>query len=159
MAPSDGQKKTYASLLTQANKYLTGFLTLDYSLKKAGVKYPLLAVYTDTLSEEGHKALDVRGIQKRRVTALKPAKSKDYSQEVRFHETWSKLAAFSLLEYERVVMLDSDAFVLKNMDELMDLELDPPSMEGRGDRVFAAAHACVCNPMKKPHYPKDWFVC
>jgi hypothetical protein len=22
--------------------------------------------------------------------------------------------------------------------------------------VFAASHACVCNPLKKPHYPRDW---
>lgn len=51
--------------------------------------------------------------------------------------------------------------VLKNMDELMTLELDPPSVSANGDintskRVFAAGHACVCNPLKKPHYPKDW---
>jgi lipopolysaccharide biosynthesis glycosyltransferase len=42
--------------------------------------------------------------------------------------------------------------VLQNMDELMDLQLDIA-----GDSVFAACHACVCNPLKKPHYPKDWY--
>lgn len=41
--------------------------------------------------------------------------------------------------------------VLKNMDELMDLPLDVT-----GTRVFAASHACVCNPMNKAHYPADW---
>lgn len=46
--------------------------------------------------------------------------------------------------------------VLKNMDELMDINLDAPSMAGKGNRVFAAGHACVCNPLKKRHYPKDW---
>jgi len=66
------------------------------------------------------------------------------------------LTPFSLVEYDRVVQLDSDMLVLKNMDELMELELDPPSLEGRGKRVFAAGHACVCNPLKKPHYPKNW---
>lgn len=45
---------------------------------------------------------------------------------------------------------------LQNMDELMDLELDDKKLEGRGERVFAASHACVCNPLKKPHYPKNW---
>lgn len=55
-----------------------------------------------------------------------------------------------------MVQLDSDMLVLKNMDELMDLELDSPDMEGKGNRVFAAGHACVCNPLKKPHYPTDW---
>lgn len=51
--------------------------------------------------------------------------------------------------------------VLKNMDELMTLELDPPSLSETGTvetskRVFAAGHACVCNPLKKPHYPANW---
>jgi alpha-N-acetylglucosamine transferase len=63
-----------------------------------------------------------------------------------------------LVEYDRVVQLDSDMLVLKNMDELMEMELDPPSMAGKGKKVFAAGHACVCNPLKKPHYPKNWCV-
>lgn len=42
------------------------------------------------------------------------------------------------------------------MDELMEMELDGPEMRGKGKRVFAAGHACVCNPLKKKHYPKDW---
>jgi len=54
------------------------------------------------------------------------------------------------------VQLDSDMLVMKNMDELMDIELDLADTDGEGKRVFAASHACVCNPLKKPHYPKDW---
>jgi hypothetical protein len=46
--------------------------------------------------------------------------------------------------------------VVQNMDELMELELDPPALKGKGNRVFAASHACVCNPLKKLHYPKEW---
>lgn len=51
--------------------------------------------------------------------------------------------------------------VLHNMDELMTLPLDPPDLAASGDkaksrRVFAAGHACVCNPLKKKHYPADW---
>ena len=139
-------------------KYLSGLLTLDYSLKKVGSKYPLVALYTDTFPEEGHKALDTRKIPKKRVKYLLPSIHKDYSNDTRFYDCWSKLTPFSLTEYERVVQLDSDMMALKNMDELMELELDPPSMEGKGDRVFAAGHACACNPLKKPHYPKDWSV-
>lgn len=48
--------------------------------------------------------------------------------------------------------------VLKNMDELMEMELDGSELGGKGDRVFAASHACVCNPLKKEHYPADWYV-
>jgi alpha-N-acetylglucosamine transferase len=83
--------------------------------------------------------------------------SKDYTNDVRFYDCWSKLTPFSLVEYDRVVQLDSDMVALQNMDELMDLELDAPELAGTGDRVFAASHACVCNPLQKAHYPKDWY--
>jgi len=133
-------------------------LNLDYSLKKHGSEYPLVALYTDTFPAEGHQALDIRKIPKKRVHYLLPSVHKDYSNDARFYDCWSKLTPFSLVEYDRVVQLDSDMMVLKNMDELMELELDPPSMEGKGNKVFAASHACVCNPLKKPHYPRDWSV-
>jgi hypothetical protein len=158
----------WLTLLTNT-KYLSGLLTLDFSLKAVGSKYPLVALYTDGLTPNGHAALDARGIKKQRIEYLLPKAENDYSNDVRFYDCWSELPAagvgelrantelsgklqpFSLIEYERVVMLDSDMLVMKNMDELMDLPLDIT-----GDRIFAGAHACVCNPLKREHYPKDW---
>ncbi|KAI9813415.1 MAG: hypothetical protein M1827_004090 [Pycnora praestabilis] len=148
-------KRVWTTLITNT-KYLSGLLSLDYSLKKYKSKYPLIALYTDTFPAEGHRALDVRGIPKKHVKYLLPAVAKDFSNDPRFYDCWSKLTPFSLVEYDRVVQLDSDMLALQNMDELMDIMLDPPSMGGKGDRVFAASHACVCNPLEKTHYPKDW---
>jgi alpha-N-acetylglucosamine transferase len=133
---------------------------LNYSLQKANSAYPLVALYTDTFPPEGQAALAVRNIPSQRIPYLLPAKGKDYSNDPRFYDCWSKLTPFSLTQYARVVQLDSDMLVLRNMDELMDLELDPPAVAAKGGkdskRVFAAGHACVCNPLKKAHYPRDW---
>lgn len=148
-------KRVWTTLITNTD-YLTGLLTLDYSLKKHKSAYPLVALYTDTFPPEGHKALEKRGIPKQHIKYLLPKVQKDYTNDPRFYDCWSKLTPFSLVEYDRVVQLDSDMLVLQNMDELMELELDPPNAAGKGERVFAASHACVCNPLKKPHYPKDW---
>ncbi|CEJ55894.1 Putative Glycosyl transferase family protein [Penicillium brasilianum] len=150
-----GGPKVWTTLITNTD-YLSGLLTLDYSLKKVKSKYPLVVLYTDSFPAEGHVALDARGILKRHVPYLLPSVSKDYTNDVRFYDCWSKLTPFSLVEYERVVQLDSDMIALQNMDELMDIELDAPELAGTGERVFAASHACVCNPLQKPHYPKDW---
>ena len=145
----------WTTLITNT-AYLSGLLTLDYSLKKYGTMYPLVALYTDSFPPEGHKALDVRKIPKKKVKYLLPSTHKDFSNDPRFYDCWSKLTPFSLDEFDRVVQLDSDMLVLRNMDELMDIQLDPPGNDGKGQKVFAASHACVCNPLKKPHYPKDW---
>ena len=148
-AGTDRPTKVWTTLITNT-KYLTGLLTLEYSLKQVGSKYPLLVLYTETFEDEGHKALDLRGIAKRKIEYLLPKAHKDYSNDTRFYDCWSKLQPFSLFDYERVVQLDSDMVVLRNMDELMEIPLNDET------RVFAAAHACVCNPYEKQHYPKDW---
>lgn len=49
---------------------------------------------------------------------------------------------------QRLVLLDSDMLVLRNMDELMTIPLE----EG----WIAAGHACTCNPRKLAHYPPEW---
>ena len=152
---SSSPKKVWTTLITNT-KYLSGLLTLDFALRKAGSKYPLIALYTEAFPPEGHEALKRRGILAREIPYLVPSVPKEYANDPRFYDCWSKLAPFSLLEYDRVVQLDSDMLVLRNMDELMDLELDPPEMNGEGNRVYAASHACACNPLKKPHYPKNW---
>ncbi|KAF9306131.1 hypothetical protein BGZ74_007478 [Mortierella antarctica] len=152
--------KVWTTLITNLD-YLPGLLTLNYSLRRAKSAYPLIALYTDTFPPEGLAALRARGIPAQRIPYLQPTACKDYSNDPRFYDCWSKLVPFSLTEYSRIVQLDSDMLILKNMDELMTLELDPPSISETGDastskRVFAAGHACVCNPLKKPHYPRDW---
>jgi lipopolysaccharide biosynthesis glycosyltransferase len=121
-----------------------------------------VALYTDTFPAEGHAALDARGIPKQRIEYLLPSSGgKDYSNDPRFYDCWSKLMPFSLTQYDRIVQLDSDMLVRINMDELMTMDLDAPELAATGDkttsrRVFAAGHACVCNPLGKKHYPTDW---
>ncbi|TKA26440.1 hypothetical protein B0A50_05276 [Salinomyces thailandicus] len=148
--------KVWTTLITNT-AYLPGLLTLAASLRYVGSKYPLVALYTDSFPAAGHAALDARGIPKQHVAYLLPATTKTFDpSDSRFYDCWSKLTPFSLTQYDRVVQLDSDMMVLRNMDELMDLPLDAPSLNGTGSRVFAATHACVCNPLHKPHYPPDW---
>jgi len=69
----------------------------------------------------------------------------------RFQDTWTKLQVFGLVDYERVILIDSDMIFLRSMDELFEMAL-------QGRDWIAAAPACVCNPLKLVSYPEDWCV-
>ncbi|QPC64442.1 hypothetical protein HYE67_006673 [Fusarium culmorum] len=149
----------WATLVTNTD-YLKGVLTLNYRLRCVKSKYPLLVLYTSALSEEGLDVLKKRDIRTLEVERISPTTSRDYLEDSRFTECWTKLIAFSLTDFSRIVLLDSDMLPLHNMDELMDVELDAPSDEtgavAQSNRLFAASHACTCNPLRKAHYPPDW---
>lgn len=120
--------------------YLPGLLTLYHSLNNPhpdpslaatnsptppnhGTRYPFIAFYTSSFPDEGLKILQSRGIQSQWVPNLILSSTREYTQDPRFADTWTKLVVFSLDEYERVVLLDADILVRRNMDELM-VELD-----------------------------------
>ncbi|KAJ3558036.1 hypothetical protein NM688_g1145 [Phlebia brevispora] len=145
MAPN----AAYATLLTKTD-YLPGALVLHQSLRDVDAKYPLVVMTTPSVSEVDKEILAKRGIKLRDIESLRPEPGTHIlpAHDIRFQDTWTKLRAFELAEYDRIVLLDSDMIVMRNMDELMDLDL--PS------DWIAAAHACTCNPRRLPHYPKDW---
>ncbi|GAA6004904.1 hypothetical protein JCM10207_008447 [Rhodosporidiobolus poonsookiae] len=142
--------KCWATLLTRTN-YLQGALVLHHSLVKSGSKYPLVVFATPELPQIARDILTQRGIPIRDIEFLSPPadqKKELDNHDARFHDTWTKLRVFELEEFERLVLLDSDMLVVRNMDELMEMPLE----EG----WIAAAHACTCNPKKLSHYPKHW---
>ncbi|KAL2889669.1 glycosyltransferase family 8 protein [Ceratocystis lukuohia] len=152
-----GGDKVWAVLLTNET-YLPGVLALAHSLRSVGSAYGLIVLYTDTLPSKVLSALSARFIDTQLIDYIRPANGPNYSNDPRFNDCWTKLAAFSLTQYERVVQLDADMLVLQNMDELMTLPLDSATEASKGisTRVLAAGHACVCNPLHKKHYPTDW---
>ncbi|KAL5594622.1 hypothetical protein BROUX41_001541 [Berkeleyomyces rouxiae] len=150
IAPS----KVWTVLLTTA-AYLPGVLTLAHSLRLVGSAYPLIVLYTDSLPATALAALKTRGIQTIKITYIHPANAPTYAQDPRFRDCWTKLIVFSLTQFTRIVQLDADMLVRQNMDELMDLPLDTGAGAG-AQPAMAAGHACVCNPLRKPHYPRDW---
>ncbi|TFK76982.1 nucleotide-diphospho-sugar transferase [Pluteus cervinus] len=142
-------RKAYVTLLTKPS-YLAGTLVLDNDLRVVGSKYPLVVMITPGLGQDARNVLVKRGIPIIDVETLQPAEGTHTlsAHDQRFADTWTKLRGFELVQYDRVIMLDCDMIVKRNMDELMETEL--PKDE------IAAVHVCACNPRKLKHYPADW---
>jgi len=140
--------KAWATLLTQPS-YLVGVRTLRASLERSGSPYPLVVMVTDGIDAPSRQLLEDDGCVLRDVEPLRPARDlADNYANARFAEVWTKLAAWQLTEFERVVLLDADMLVTQNMDELFSLEL--------ATGAIAACHACRCNPNQIASYPASW---
>lgn len=140
--------KAWITLLTQPG-YAAGVMTLHKSLQKTHSAYPLVVMVTDNIDAATRQSLEQQGCLLRDVQAIGPESNlKQSYANARFSEVWTKLAAWKLTEFERVVFLDADMLVIRNMDELFDLTLK--------EEGIAACHACRCNPNKIPSYPKSW---
>jgi alpha-N-acetylglucosamine transferase len=140
--------RAWATLLTQPS-YLLGVRALRASLARVGSPYPLVVVVTAGIGAADRAVLEADGCLLREVEPIRPPSGlRDRYANARFAEVWTKLAVWRLTEFERLVVLDADMLVTRNMDELFDLALD--------DDEIAACHACRCNPNRIASYPASW---
>jgi inositol 3-alpha-galactosyltransferase len=153
-----GQPPPFAwvTLLTRAS-YLPGAILLAYSLDKHASRYPLLILTTPSFPSSILPALErecsLTNTSILPIQSLSPPPENKPSSLIasRFEDTWTKLRVFELYEhgYEKLVFLDADMLVLRNMDVLFDYALP-------GRDWIAANHACVCNLDRDSWAPEDW---
>lgn len=146
--------RAWATLVT-GEKYLPGVAIFAQSLLRGSAhhkrsRYPLVAMVTADVSAKAIESLVSLGCVVCPVKRLHPGHSRGDQRMAfaHFGDVWTKLRAFGLVEYERVIMVDSDMLVRHNIDNLMEMPLD----EGH----IMAGFACTCNPSKRPTYPDDW---
>ena len=138
----------WVTLLTHPS-YLVGVRALRASLEISGTQHPLVVLLTDDIDAVGRQILRDDGCLLRDVELLQPASDlKACYAYGRFAHVWTKLLAWTLTDYDRVVFLDADMLVTKNMDELFSLDLPT--------HTIAASHACRCNPNRVASYPASW---
>jgi len=108
---------SYVSLLAN-DKYLNGSLVLNYSLQKTNPKYPFLLLISDKdVSDKTIKTVESHGIKYKIVKKLDNLfrfRRKNFF----YSYTHTKLQIFDQTQFDKIVYLDSDMLVCKNIDEL-----------------------------------------
>ncbi|WVQ85331.1 hypothetical protein IAT38_007496 [Cryptococcus sp. DSM 104549] len=150
-ATPDGRgRRAWVTLVTNPS-YVAGLLCLHRTISSLS-SYPLLVMTTPTLPASYTPLLESLGMTLIPVSHLAPSASQHPGFDpsfTRLNDAWTKLQVFGLQGYDKVVLVDADMIFLTEMDELFDVELP-------GRDWIGAAPACVCNPLKLEHYPKDW---
>ena len=146
-------QRAWVTLLTKQS-YTPGVITLAYSLNDHASAYPLVVLVTPSLERSSIEALNLEAKHSNLVVKsieplLLPNNQKGTLIAERFADTWTKLRAFELFEYDACCFLDADITIYKNMDDLFETSLPDSTW-------IAAAHACVCNLDHDSWAPNDW---
>lgn len=107
---------SFISILS-TNDYLDGLLVLFFSYKKTDSKYPFLVLLTPNISKKTILVLKKFNISYE-ILSEEIHNPTDVSKKHRWFKTYSKLSIFNQTKYSKVVYLDVDMLILKNIDEL-----------------------------------------
>lgn len=118
--------RQYITLISSKN-YLEGVLVLNHSLKKVESKYPLTVLVSLDLYNNNKEITEILAFNKidyiileKKFTLPVEITQKIYSK--RWINTFDKLQVFGLTSFSKIVFLDSDMLVVKNIDHLFEKE-------------------------------------
>ncbi len=114
-------KYTYLTLLG-SDDYLQGTIALIRSLKMQKSKYPITVLVTDNVSNMVLDYLKLNNIKYKIAKKIEAPNSIKKNNGKNSYSNWtntfSKLLIFGMVEYDKIVFLDSDMLILRNIDEL-----------------------------------------
>jgi alpha-N-acetylglucosamine transferase len=133
-----GQEQSYIAFLSN-DSYLEGVLVLHYSLQKTKPRFPFLVLATPNVSHHVLNRLHANKIVVKVIEPIKnPAEARTRSN---WESTYSKLRIFEQRQFTKIVYLDADMLICKNIDKLF----DKPHMTAADNRLPEFAHIVQFN--------------
>jgi alpha-N-acetylglucosamine transferase len=113
-------RTAYVTTLCNGDGYVPGVEALGRSLERSQTSHDKLLLVTDDVPAEARQALSDKGWRLHRIEPIQNPIPSDGQFFARFANTFTKLRAFELEEYQKLVLLDADTIVLQNIDELFE---------------------------------------
>ncbi|KAJ3375872.1 hypothetical protein GGF31_003077 [Allomyces arbusculus] len=117
----DEPRKAWVTLLT-SDAYADGALVLATSLRAVGTQYPIMCIHTNHVRAHTRTRLAAAFD---RVIPVGPIFVDDprlalLNGRPELRTSFTKLRAWTLTQFEKLVFLDADTLVVQNLDDLMD---------------------------------------
>ena len=117
------QRRAYVTVLS-TDSYLPGVMALFESIKRTNPKVTNFAVVVnENIKSETKRILEKEGLKvivKGSVTVPENIKKSNQLFTSNWNYTFDKFNLFELDEFDKIVYLDSDMYVKRNIDELFD---------------------------------------
>jgi alpha-N-acetylglucosamine transferase len=113
-------KTAYVTTLCNGDSYLPGVEALGKSLEKSGTSTPRVVMVTSDVSRSARDRLARLGWQLRDIDPIVNPRPLKLRMFRRFDSVFTKLRAWELTEFDRVVLLDADTLVMQNVDDLFE---------------------------------------
>lgn len=132
----------YITLLTN-DDFLTGVKLLKHSLNEVCSEYPLICMVTDAVSEKSTLQLEKHGITVTHVSRIEmPEELARHNSLINsaqadvWKDTFTKYHMFHFMEYDKLIFVDADIYIMKNTDHLFECPHMTAALDGEGFNIW-----------------------
>jgi glycogenin glucosyltransferase len=111
-------KTAYVTTLCNGDGYVPGVTALGKSLDRTGARHPKVVLVTPDVPGACRAQLSELGWQVREVKPIENPRPGSDQLFARYAYSFNKLQAWSLCDFDKLVVLDADTIALQNVDEL-----------------------------------------
>lgn len=130
------------------DEYASAAEVMFYSLKKTNTSASFVGLLTGQLKKERIRNLESLGVHLVSIEDITNGISVNGLSQPHFtYTTMNKIHYWNQTKYQKVIALDTDMVILKNIDSLFS-KIQKGKMLG--------APACLCNPTENKEYPLEW---
>ncbi|CUF34928.1 Hypothetical protein, putative [Bodo saltans] len=130
---------TYVS----SSEFVPAAATLLHSIAVSGSQYARAVVITEDISASDRETLSLLA----QIIVIEKIPSPRFIDNPRYRETFTKLRVWELAMYTRILYIDTDVVVTKNMDDLFDIKEWAVPMDAEQHRYSTGM--MVCDPSLK----------
>lgn len=106
-------KQAYATILHSSEAYVCGAIALAQSIIQTNSTKDLLLLADDSITQKSLRALSAAGWKIKHIERIQ---SPHAQRDAYNRWNYSKLRVWQLIEYEKIIFIDADLIVLKNID-------------------------------------------
>lgn len=125
------KREAYVTVLHSSESYVCGAITLAQSLIQTRTRRDLILLLDTSISEPSRVALRRSGWTLRSIERIRNPRAEKNSYN---EYNYSKFRLWQLTDYDKVIFIDADIIVLRNMDILF--HFPQMSATGNADHIF-----------------------